>query len=228
MPHYQKSGIIPPKRHTVFRKPNGELYHEELFGTEGFSGMSSLGYHLYPPTQVKERGKPYSVKPKIAIEDNLQARSFMTYDVKPEPDYIKSRKVLFVNNDMTIGVAAPSESMSDYFYKNADADEMIFIHNGSGVLSTVYGSIDFEYGDYLIIPRGTVYQLKFNDKDNKLLIVESFGPIETPARYRNNYGQYLEHSSFCERDIKIPQNLETHDEHGDFLIKIKKRGLIYP
>jgi len=228
MPLYRQAGIIPAKRHVVFRQPNGALYHEELFGTEGFSGPSSLVYHLNPPTLVKEHSAPYSIRPEIAIEDNLQARSYMSFDVAPSDDYITSRSVLFVNNDMSIGVAAPTKSMTDYFFKNADADEMLFVHKGSGILKTMYGSIPFEYGDYLIIPRGTVYQLHFNSSDNHLLVVESHGPIETPARYRNHYGQFLEHSPFCERDFKMPQNLETHDEKGDFLIKIKKRGLIYP
>lgn len=228
MPIYQKVGLVPNKRHVVFRQPNGKLYHEELFGTEGFASISSLVYHLHPPTQVKEKGQPYSARPKVVVEDNLQARSYLTFNATPAEDYLESRKTMFVNDDMTIGVAAPMNSMDDYFFKNADADEMIFVHKGSGILKTMYGSINFEYGDYLIIPRGTVYQLHFDTDDNKLLIVESHGPIETPARYRNNYGQFLEHSPFCERDFKLPQNLETHDEYGDFLIKIKKRGLIYP
>ena len=228
MPIYRQVGLIPPKRHIVFRQENGNLYHEELFGTEGFASISSLVYHLYPPTQVKHKGEPYSVRPKILVEDNLQARSYLTFNTTPVDDYLESRKTMFVNDDMTIGVAAPKSSMTDYFFKNADADEMLFIHQGSGVLKTMYGSIDFEYGDYLIIPRGTVYQLTFNTTENRLLIVESHGAIETPPRYRNNYGQFLEHSPFCERDFKLPQNLETHDEQGEFLIKIKKRGLIYP
>jgi homogentisate 1,2-dioxygenase len=228
MPYYQKAGLVPAKRHTVFRAANGELYHEELFGTEGFSGMSSLVYHLYPPTRVKQMGTPYSVKPEIAIEDNLQARSYLTFDTPPIADYIKSRKTLFVNNDMSIGVAAPSASMNAYFFKNADADEMIFVHKGSGSLKTMYGNIAFSYGDYLVIPRGTVYRFEFDTIENKLLIIESYGPIETPARYRNNYGQFLEQSPFCERDFRLPEHMETHDEQGDFLINIKKRGLVYP
>ncbi|MBP6303243.1 MAG: homogentisate 1,2-dioxygenase [Bacteroidia bacterium] len=228
MPLYRQAGTIPAKRHIVFRQPNGNLYHEELVGTEGFSGLSSLVYHLHPPTLVKEHGTPYSVRPEIAVTDNLQARSFMGFEVTPEEDYIWSRKTLFLNNDMTIGVAAPRQSTNDYFFKNADADEMIFVHKGSGELQTMYGSIKFGYGDYLIIPRGTVYKINFNNQENKLLIVESYGPIETPDRYRNNYGQFLEHSPFCERDFRMPQNMKTHDEQGDFLINIKKRGLIYP
>ena len=228
MPYYKQVGSVPAKRHTVFRSPDGALYHEELFGTEGFAGISSLVYHLYPPTRVKERGEPYSVRPVVAIEDNLQARSYLTFKTEPTADYIESRKTLFVNNDMSIGIAAPSASMTAYFFKNADADEMLFVHKGSGLLKTMYGDIRFAYGDYLIIPRGTVYQFEFDSSENKLLIVESNGPIETPGRYRNNYGQYLEHSPFCERDFRAPENMETHDETGDFHIRIKKRGLIYP
>jgi homogentisate 1,2-dioxygenase len=228
MPLYRQVGKIPHKRHTVFRQPNGQLYHEELFGTEGFAGVSSLVYHLYPPTIVKSMGEPYSVRPEIAIEDNLQNRSYLGFDIAPEADYIQSRKVLFVNNDLHIGMAAPSKSVNDYFFKNADADEMLFIHKGSGVLKTMYGKLDFKYGDYLIIPRGTTYQIQFDTAENKILFVESFSPIETPARYRNQYGQFLEHSPFCERDFRMPYDMETHDEKGEFLIKIKKRGLIYP
>jgi len=228
MPIYKQVGLIPEKRHVVFRQPNGKLYHEELFGTEGFSGMSSLVYHLYPPTRVKEKGAPYSVRPQVAIEDNLQSRSYMGFNATPELDYLDSRKTLFVNDDMTIGVAAPIEGTKGYFYKNADADEMIFIHKGEGILKTMYGNIEFAYGDYVIIPRGTIYQLEFATDENRILIVESHGPIETPDRYKNKYGQYLEHSPFCERDLRGPVNMVTHDEEGEFLVKIKKRGLIYP
>jgi homogentisate 1,2-dioxygenase len=228
MPIYKQVGTIPEKRHTVFRQPNGNLYHEELFGTEGFSGMSSLVYHINPPTRVKEKGIPYSVKPEIAIEDNLQNRSYQSFNAKPANDYLESRKTLFVNDDMTIGVAAPIEGTNKYFFKNADADEMLFIHKGNGEIKTMYGNISFSYGDYIIIPRGTVYQINFETNENRILIVESHGPIETPERYRNKYGQFLEHSPFCERDFRAPLNMETHDEDGEFLINIKKRGLIYP
>jgi homogentisate 1,2-dioxygenase len=228
MPFYQRQGLVPDKRHVVFRQPNGSLYHEELFGTEGFSGISSLVYHLNPPTMVKLHGKSYSIRPEIAIEDNLQARSFQGFEIKAEDDYLSSRKVLFLNADLQIGLAAPRMSTKDYFFKNADADEMIFVHRGSGVLKTMYGSVDFKYGDYLIIPRGTVYQIHFDTTDNKLLIIESHSPIEIPAHYLNKYGQFTEQSPFCERDFKLPHSLETHDEKGDFLINIKKRGLIYP
>jgi homogentisate 1,2-dioxygenase len=227
MPRYYSLGKIPPKRHTTFKKPSGGLYQEELFGTAGFAGMSSLIYHLNPPTVVTEIKKVKNVAPKIAIEKNMKALSFKGFSLKPEQDYLESRKTLFVNNDLHIGLAAPKEFSSTYFYKNADADELIFVHIGSGILKTMYGNIQFESGDYLIIPRGTVYQIHFNSEENRLLYVESFSPIVTPKQYRNNFGQLLEHSPFCERDFKLPTNLETHDEKGNFKILIKKQGVLW-
>ena len=227
MPIYHSLGKIPPKRHTVMRQANGELYAEELVGTQGFSGMSSLCYHLYPPTRVKQKEEAYSVEPKIAIAHGLDARSFNGFDIQPEKDYIKSRKTLFVNSSMHIGLAAPMES-TPYFYKNADADEMLFVHKGSGKITTMYGELNFKYGDYIIIPRGTVYQIHFDTTDNRLLFIESFTPIYTPKRYRNQFGQLLEHSPFCERDIVRPSNLKTYDEQGEFDIFIKKKGFMFP
>ena len=227
MPRYYTLGEIPPKRHTTFEKPKGGLYQEELFGTAGFVGMSSLIYHLYPPTVVSEIQQLKNVTPKIAVEKNMKALSFKGFSLKPETDYLDSRKTLFVNNDLHIGLAAPKAFSKDYFYKNADADEMLFVHIGSGTLKTMYGNIDFEYGDYLIIPRGTVYQIDFDTDDNRLLYVESFSPIVTPKRYRNNFGQLLEHAPFCERDFRLPANLETHDEKGNFKILIKKQGVLW-
>ena len=117
--------------------------------------------------------------------------------------------------------------MTDYFYKNADADEVIFIHKGKGKLKTQLGNITFGYGDYLVIPRGMIYQIEFENTDNKHFITESRDPIYIPKRYRNWFGQLLEHSPFCERDLRAPSNLETFDEKGDFLIKIKKQGMIH-
>jgi len=226
--HYYTLGSIPPKRHTQFRKPDGELYKEELFSTEGFSDLHSLLYHCNPPTQIVQVGEPYSVAPKIIEDKQLKHRSLKGWDVAPEDDYIKSRKPLLVNADCKISVAAPRKSMTDYFFKNADADEVVFIHKGEGTLKTMYGKLPFGYGDYVVIPRGTIYQFEFKDADNRLLIVESTGPITPPKRYRNKFGQLMEHAPYCERDIRKPVDLETHDEKGEFLFYIKKQDIIYP
>ncbi len=228
MPFYYQLGKIPAKRHIQYRKPDGNLYAEELISTEGFSSLYSLVYHCHPPTLVKDIGTPYPFAPKAAIEKNLQNRSFLTFNSKPHDDYLSSRTYLLFNSDLYISSAAPKKSMTDYFFKNADADEVIFIHEGAGTLKTVYGQIQFEYGDYLVIPRGTIYQMHFNNENNRLFIVESFSPIRPPKRYLNQYGQFLEHSPYCERDIKLPQNLETNDAEGDFKVMIKKQDMIYP
>ncbi len=228
MPQYHSQGQFPHKRHTQFRKPDGTLYAEELVSTHGFSNVYSLVYHCHPPTMVKTVGEPFSREPKITFQRFLRHQSFEGFNVQPEDDYIDSKKAILVNNDLQISLAAPRKSISDYFLKNADADEMIFVHKGSGVLKSIYGNIEFGYGDYLVIPRGTIFQLHFNDEDNRLLIVDSFTALEAPKRYRNAYGQLEEHSPYCERDIRKPQNLETHDEEGDFRVMIKKQGIVYP
>jgi len=228
MPIYHHLGKTPPHRHTVFRKADGNLYAEELVSTHGFSSMYSLVYHCYPPTIVKGIGEPYNIAPKIAREKHLKHTSLKGFQIKPEDDYLKSRRPILVNNDLYISLAAPRLSMLDYFYKNSQADEIIFIHKGSGMLKTGYGEIPFAYGDYLVIPRGIIYQLTFNDQDNRLFIVESFSPIRTPRRYRNEFGQLMEHAPFCERDIRRPIDLKTYEEKGDFQILIKKQDYIYP
>jgi len=226
MPFYHKLGEIPLKRHTQFRKKDGSLYYEQLFGTIGFDGMSTNSYHEYRPTMVKKIGKQYSVKPKIAKANNIQSYRFRGFQVPQEDDYLESRKIVLTNSDCNIILSAPKKSTTDYFYKNTDADEVIFIHKGSGKLRTHLGNLDFKYGDYLVIPRGVIYKLDFEDENNRLFIVESYSPIYTPKRYRNHFGQLLEHSPFCERDIRRPYELETNYELGDFLIKVKKQGEI--
>ncbi len=227
MPIYHKLGKIPLKRHTQFRKTDGGLYYEQLFGTIGFDGMSTLLYQVHRPTMVKEVLSETDVAPKIAVQKNIKARLLKGFDVPSQDDFLDSRTPLLVNSDIHIGLAAPKKSLTEYFYKNADADEMLFVHRGTGTLRTQLGNIPFEYGDYLIIPRGMIYQIDFDTADNRLLYAESFHPIYTPKRYRNWFGQLLEHSPFYERDYKLPQDLETYDEKGDFIVKIKKQGVLY-
>jgi homogentisate 1,2-dioxygenase len=227
MPYYYKLGQLPHKRHTQFRKPDGALYSEQLFSTEGFSNDYSLLYHVHPPTQIIKTEKPVNVAPEVAEERMLSHRSFEGFKIKPKKDFLESRTPVLVNSDVHIVLAAPQESMQGYFYKNADADELIFVHEGSGTLKTMYGEIPFGYGDYLNIPRGTIYQIEFSGADNRLFIVESFSPIRFPKRYLSKYGQLLEHSPFTERDLRPPQNLQTHDERGDFLVRTKKKGVLY-
>lgn len=227
MPLYHKLGNFPQKRHTVFQSPQGKHYYEQLFGTEGFHGFSSLLYHTHRPTQIKEILKSVDVTPKIAVPKNIKPLLLKGFQVQPTADFLDSRVAMLVNGDCTIGLAAPQKSMTDYFYKNADADEVIFIHKGKGKLRTFMGNIPFEYGDYLVIPRGMIYQMEFETTENRIFYVESFHPVYTPKRYKNSGGQHLEHSPFCERDFKLPTELETYDQKGDFLLKVKKENTLH-
>ncbi|MBV9961992.1 MAG: homogentisate 1,2-dioxygenase [Parafilimonas sp.] len=227
MPYYYKLGNIPHKRHTQFRKADGSLYSEQLFSTEGFSNDSSLLYHAHPPTRIIKTDEPINVAPKIAEEKMLKHRSFEGFKIPSNDDYLESRKPVLINSDCTITLASPKNGTADYFFKNADADEVIFIHEGSGTVYTQYGELPFGYGDYIVLPRGTIYQIKFNDEANRLFIVESHHPVRFPKRYLSRNGQLLEHSPYCERDIRPPQNLQTYDEQGDFIIKTKKQNQLY-
>ena len=176
---------------------------------------------------VQSIKEPVDCSPKAVVDKNIASRMLKGFTVKPTADFLESRTIVLFNNDLNITLAAPQESLTRYFYKNADADEVIFIHQGSGKLRTLVGNIPFSYGDYLVIPRGMIYQIDFDTPENRLFIVESFSPIVTPNRYRNNFGQLLEHSPFCERDLRAPSELETHDELGSFVVKIKKEQVMH-
>lgn len=227
MPRYHTLGKIPPKRHTIFKDENDNFYYEELFGTIGFDGMSTLMYHTQRPTQVKKILKSYDVTPKIAVSKNMKSLKLEGFNAPQANDYLESRTCILVNNDCQISLAAPKESLTTYFYKNTDSDEVLFIHEGSGKLRTHLGNIEFKYGDYIVIPRGIIYQIEFNDANNRLFIVESKTPVYTPKRYRNWFGQHVEGAPYCERDLHPPTELETFNETGDFIIKVKKQDTIH-
>ena len=222
MPFYHRAGKIPLKRHTQFRQPDGSLYHEELFGTEGFSGISSLLYHVRPPTMVREihAQAPFRLEPWEC--DVHRHHLFHTVDATPGGDAFTGRRPLFYNQDVVFSIARPTERM-EYFFRNGRSDELYFVHEGSGELLTQFGRITYEPGDYLNIPRGTTYQLQPDPMSGpqRLLIIETNGHIQTPKRFRNGYGQFLEHSPFCERDLRAPADPETHDESGDFEVRLK-------
>ena len=227
MPHYYTLGNIPHKRHTQFRKPDGSLYSEQLFSTEGFSNDYSLLYHCHPPTRIIRTETDRDVSPQVADEKLLQHRCFEGFRLLPGNDFLESRIPVLVNNDCHIVLAAPQQGMQDYFYKNTDADELLFVHEGSGVVQTQYGDLPFGYGDYVLLPRGTIYRIEFADAHNRLLIVESFSPLRFPRKYLSKYGQLMEHAPYCERDIRPPGNLKAIDQKGDFLIRAKKKGVLY-
>lgn len=214
MPSYYRLGQVPHKRHTQFRKPDGTLYTEELFGEEGFVGMASLLYHQFPPTRVSGFESLGKIKHEVWEQDAHRHHHFKTKALPKEGDPVGGRKVLMFNHDLTIGLVRPSEPM-EYFYRNSMADEMLFVHHGQGQLETTFGLLPYEEGDYLIIPRGTTYRVVPMTDETRMLTVEAFGgSIVPPKRYRNNFGQLLESSPFCERDFRQPTELPNNNPSG--------------
>ena len=228
MSRYHKLGKIPAKRHVTFKKEDGSLYFEQLISSEGFAHDYSITYHMQRPTRVLEIAASIDVSPQYIDNDLLVNRSFEGFNISSKDDFLDSRKVVLANADVRISLAAPRKSMTDYFYKNSQAGELIFIHEGSGTLRTMYGNIPFKYGDHLIIPKSIIYQLEFDTEENRLFIVESSTPFRWPKKYKSDNGQFMEHSPIYERDIRLPENLETHDELGKFKMIIKRDDKLYP
>ena len=222
MPFYHKLGQIPHKRHTQFRKPNGELYREELMGLEGFSSIQSILYHNFIPPRVKQTADLGSLKPELVDFGPIRHRAFATSETPKGGDPVSARRVLLANNDVYLGVSCPTKSM-DYFYRNAQAYETWWVHEGSGVLKSQFGNLKFRKGDYIVIPFGTTWQMHLDSSEARFFTIENPSQIEPPKRYRNVFGQLLENSPYCERDIRVPDELETHTERGDFEVRIKVR-----
>lgn len=228
MTYYHRLGEIPPKRHIQFRQPDGSLYAEELVSSRGFSGIYSNLYHINPPTRVEKVGKSIPWKEEIAKEYTLKQTHLNTSGVETTgDDFLEARKVLLKNKDVSMAICHPTSRKMDYYYKNGQADEVIFIHDGNGYLYSQFGKLRIKQGDYVVIPRTTIYRLEWDEGPLKLLIIESNHPVETPKRYRNELGQLLEHSPYCERDIRPPSEMVTEREKGDYLVKIKHEDMLH-
>jgi len=223
MPFYHSLGKIPQKRHTTFYKEDGKsLYREELFSTLGFSGVYSNKYHIHLPTQVLKIKEVSLNQAKIWNEAPLQHYHFFTEKKKSKGTFVTARNEFLKNRHCVISTANLTENDPETFFRNTGAHEYLFVHYGCGKLVSEYGQFRFEPGDQIIVPRGTTYQLFFDDfQKSKLLIVESSTPFDIPKHYRNEYGQLLENAPYCERDIKIPQFLEPKDQAGEFRLLLK-------
>ena len=225
--YYRQLGKIPHKRHTMFKKEDGTLYREQVMGTKGFSGTQSILYHHYLPTEVVKSTVLGSYLPEYEeqAEAPLNHRHLLTTAIETKGDALKAREYLLGNSDLLIGTIYVTEPMESY-YRNGDGDEVLYIHFGTGKVETMFGTITYRPGDYVTIPIGTIYRVIPNE-DTKILFIESFSQITTPRRYRNEYGQMLEHSPFCERDFRGPETLETYDEKGEFEVITKSRGYMH-
>ncbi len=224
MPFYHKLGELPHKRHVQFRKSDGGLYREELMGLEGFSSLQSILYHHFLPPRVVKAEDLGPAKPELVDFGPIRHRAFRTASIPLGADPVSARTPLLANNDVILGVARASQGM-DYFYRNAQAYETWYVHEGSGALKSQFGSLDFRPGDYIVIPFGTTWQMQVNG-EARFFTIENPSQIEPPKRYRNAYGQLLEHSPYCERDIRVPSALETHTERGQFEVRVKVRDRI--
>jgi len=221
MPFYHKLGNIPHKRHTQFKKADGKLYREELMGLEGFSSIQSILYHHFLPPRVKKTEDLGSAKPEYVDFGPIRHRAFKTAQTPLGPDPVTARIPLLGNNDVILGISRAKDSM-DYFYRNSQAYETWWVHEGSGTLKSQFGNLPFRKGDYIVIPFGTTWQMELSE-ECKFFTIENPSQIEPPKRYRNNYGQMLEHAPYCERDIRVPEELETNTERGSFEVRVKVR-----
>lgn len=227
MPHYLRMGNVPNKRHIQFRKPDGSLYAEEVIGAEGFSGIQSIAYHIHPPTVVDRVAEPIPFEIDYTEFNPLRHRHIRGFDIESSGDWLASRSYVMGNDDVKLAVSTPTEEM-DYFYRNAVADEMVFVHEGEGVLESMFGNVAFSKGDYVHVPRTITHRWKFTgDTRPRLLIIESNSEIHPPKRYRNDFGQLLEHSPYCERDYRGPTELNPIDEKGEFELRVAKNGYLH-
>jgi homogentisate 1,2-dioxygenase len=221
MPIYERRGEVPRKRHIVFRDGTGRLLAEELIGNHGFSGPASLVYHLHEPTKVKSVRRLRRLEWKAEPDRLLRHRHFRSQQLTPGPSLTFDRIPVMFNSDVALSIAAPRVN-DEAFYRNAQGDEIVFVSDGAGVLESPFGLLPFRQGDYVVVPRGILHRFRFDAGAARCLVIESAGAVRTPRRYRNEFGQLLEHSPFSERDIRRPEWTGPRDERGEFPVVVKK------
>jgi homogentisate 1,2-dioxygenase len=225
MPSYHRLGELPRKRHTVFRQPDGNLYHEHVMGSRGFSGPESLLYHRRPPTAIVSSRLLQKLEWPPDADPTLRMRHFATHSLPQEKSATLNRTPLLFNADVAMSYVQPTATDS-FYYRNAQGDELVYVSEGTGVVETMLGDMSYQAGDYVIIPRGITHRWKIGDKPPRMLVIESAGQIRPPSRYVNEVGQYLEHSPYCERDIRRPTTLQSHDETGKFPVVVKQNDAL--
>ena len=226
MPMYHRLGEVPHKRHTAFRQPDGSLYAEELVGNKGFVGPSSLLYHIHQPTHVKSVRRVRDMNWESDPERKFRHRHFRTHQLASGGSITMDRVPVLYNSDVAMLFVQPDRE-DDFFYRNAQGDEIVFVSDGEGVLETPLGDLAFGRGDYLVIPRGVMHRYRFTGSPVRCLVIESTGYVRTPKRYRNEHGQLMESSPYSERDIRRPESLVTRNERGDFKLLVKKENRLH-
>jgi len=227
MPFYHKLGRIPHKRHTVFRKEDGGIHHEHLMGNLGFTGLQSLLYTLGRPTAVVSTELVRKLAWESDPDPTLRMRHLFSHRLPAAgTSPVEHRAPLLFNRDIALSLARP-RGTDEFFYRNSQGDEIVYVTRGGGVLESQFGDLTFRQGDYVVIPRGIVHRWRPDDGEQIFLIMESRGNVRTPSRYRNEHGQLLEHSPFCERDIRPPETLTVHDETGEFPLLVKKDNALH-
>lgn len=230
MPIYHRLGEIPPKRHTLFEKSGGGIYYEQLMGNHGFQGLSSLLYFIHRPTRVIETTHLRPLEWERDPDPTLRLRHFFTHRLEAgRGGFVSDRVPLLFNDDVAISQARSLDVAQDdsFFFRNGMADEVVFVTEGGGVLESQFGELSFRKGDYIVIPRGILHRYRFEGRAQLHLVIESRGFVRTPGRYRNQHGQLLEHSPFCERDVRCPESLPVHDELGEYQIIVKQAGSLH-
>jgi len=226
--YYVRHGSVPPQRHTQHRRPDGGLYAEELFGVEGFTGRSSLLYHLTPPT-VTHRIEPVRTVVVEAADEPVHRHHLVkAWGLEPQGDVVSGRVPLFFNRDVVMGIVRPAGPMEPgRFYRNGVADEMLYVHEGTGVCDTIFGPLRYGQGDYLVLPIGTTWRLDPDaGSEQRMLWLECPSELEPPKRYRNDYGQLLEHSPYSQRDLHAPDDVPPHQEAGEFVVDVRSTDRI--
>jgi homogentisate 1,2-dioxygenase len=223
---YVTLGDVPRKRHVQVRRdgPASPLLTEEVLGYEGFSGNETILYHLNSPCRLDRVGGFVPLRREEWLPD---AHVHRLADVNAAPaggDPVFGRQLLMYNDDIEVSVAKPTEPQ-EAFHRNGEGDEVVYVHRGSGKLRTNFGPVVFTERDYLVIPRGTTYRFEPDPGVEQFWICfHTPGEIETPQRYRNRYGQLLEHAPYSQRDFHGPIEVETHDEEGEFDLYVRVRG----
>ncbi|MFC0533507.1 homogentisate 1,2-dioxygenase [Phytohabitans kaempferiae] len=226
MPYYRSVGDVPRKRHTQFRQPDGSLYNEELVGQEGFSSDSSLLYHRYMPTAIvaaEEYDPPAWTR---TANRPLKPRHLRTHKLDAGgADPVLGRQPLLANDDVRISYVVADRPSP--LYRNAIGDECVYVESGTARVESTFGTLDLASGDYALIPTSVIHRIVPTSDLLRLLAIEATGHIGPPKRYLSVRGQFLEHSPYCERDVRGP-DAPLLVEESDVEVYVQHRSRARP